>query len=44
MKYAVIQITNGSFSIKSEWSDLEKAKGISKSDAKNIFDYYHNGE
>ena len=27
MKFSVIQVTNGNFSIKSEWGDLEKAKG-----------------
>lgn len=26
MKYAVIQCSNGNFSVVSEWSDLEKAK------------------
>lgn len=26
MKYAVIACTNGTFSVKTEWSDLEKAK------------------
>ena len=36
MKFSVLQVTNGNFTIKSEWSDLEKAKGAYNSLCANL--------